>query len=93
MPQLSYERSEALFTELSEANKMLMSPPANVDEYISYSKFLRITVERMSEYSETFSRIKNLNIIMDEYELPHDDRAQSKFSQSLQSLTMLRHRV
>lgn len=93
MPELSLERSSMLLSELNDANRKLVSAPKAVEDYIEYAKFLKATIDRMGEFSQRFSDTKDLNQLMEMYNMRLDDALKSKFSDCLQALSLLRQRV
>ena len=93
MPQLSLEKGMQLLQELNEANKKLMIAPKSVDEYIEYSKFYKLTSNRMNEFGQRFNDIKDLNQMIEIYGIKIDDSIKQKFTECLQSLTTLRQRI
>ena len=93
MPQLSLERAQELLQELNDANKRLMITPKSVDEYIEYSKFFKATNLRMNEFGQRFNDIKDLNQMIEVYNIRIEDSIKQKFTECLQSLSTLRQRI
>lgn len=79
LPKLSFQRSKVLVEELQFANRKLAVAPSDIYEYIEYSKFLKETDEKMNEYGSRFSDVKDMNLLMEQYNIRIGEDANSKF--------------
>ena len=53
--------------------------PTDVYEYIEYSKFLKETDERMNDFSSRFSDVKDMNLLMEQYNIRIGEDANGKY--------------
>jgi len=90
LPRLAKEANQSLVEEILHATGRLAVPPAEVDEFVTYIRFLHETSKKFESIEEEYEKVREIYLMMEEHEVMIEEEEIAAFSGSKPALDRLK---